>query len=443
MMRLVDFLREVRDGRCQGSRADTIAAIGEFIAGVVQGQVPDYQASAFLMAVYHQGLDAAHTTALTLAMRDSGTRFNLDAFAGLKIDKHSTGGVGDKISLALAPIAASCGLTVPMVCGRGLGHTGGTLDKLESIPGFRVDLSNEQFYQALQKNNVVMMGQTHDFCPADKKLYSLRDVTATVESIPLIVASILSKKLAEGIDGLVLDVKVGAGAFMKTLADARALAKALVEVGTAAGVRVRALLTRMEEPLGHTIGNALEVKEALDILQQRGPQDTTELTLRLAAEMVVLGKQAADLPAARERVIQAISSGQALEKFRDLIATQGGDPYVVDDRSRLPQAPHQTSIRCPHKGYVSGIDSYSLGMLAMQLGAGRAVAEANIDPSVGLEIKVRRGDWVEEGQELAILHHQTLDQATLKEYHTEAAKAFVFSAAGVDETPLVIEEIGT
>ena len=399
-MRAVDFLRAIRDG------ADVSKdELCEFIGGISAGTVPDYQATAFLMAVYLKGLSDEHTAHLTLAMRDSGQVFDLSDIPGVKVDKHSTGGVGDKISLPLAPLVAACGVPVPMVSGRGLGHTGGTLDKLESIPGFRTDVDAAFFKRTVRDVGVCLMGQTRELAPADKKLYALRDVTATVESIALITSSILAKKLAEGIDALVLDVKVGRGAFMKDAASARRLAESLVRVGQSAGVRVRALLTRMEEPLGTTIGNALEVREAIDILNNRGPADTTELTLELAAEMLVLGKVAADLHSARAQAQDALSSGAARAKFKEVIAVHGGDPLVVDEPHRLPTARYQTAVLAQKTGFVVAMDSFVLGNTAMCLGAGRAKAEDRVDPAVGMVLLRRVGERVHGGEPLAVVHH--------------------------------------
>ncbi len=434
-MRVVDLLRCVRDG-------DPVspAELKAFIDGVGRGEVPDYQAAAFCMAVFLKGLSDELTVALTLAMRDSGEVIDLSGVPGIKVDKHSTGGVGDKISLPLAPLVAANGVPVPMISGRGLGHTGGTLDKLESIPGFRVDLDVERFRQLVGELGVCLIGQTGDVAPADKKLYALRDVTATVESIPLITGSILSKKLAEGIDALVLDVKVGRGAFMKTEASARALAESLVRVGTGAGLKVRALMTRMEEPLGRTIGNALEVREAIDILRGKGPADTTEITYALGAEMLCLGGVAKDSAEGRRKMEEAVASGAGLAKFRDLVEAQGGDPKAIDDPDRLPTAKKTTEVGAAAGGYVTEIDAYALGLAGMRLGAGRSKAEDPIDPAVGLEVLKSVGDEVNKGEAVARLHHN--GGPAPDSVITNVRTAFSVGPSPPVRGPLVIDRLG-
>ncbi len=431
-MRTVDLLRRVRD--VEPVHPDDIRA---FVTGVTSGDIPDYQAAAFLMAVAIRGLSDEATVALTLAMRDSGRVIDLSGIAGPKVDKHSTGGVGDKISLPLAPLVAACGVRVPMVSGRGLGHTGGTLDKLESIPGFRVDLDVGRFREVVGSVGACLIGQTADVAPADKKLYALRDVTATVESIPLITASILSKKLAEGIDALVLDVKVGRGAFMKTLPDARRLAQSLVRVGSGAGLRVRALLTRMEEPLGRTIGNALEVREAIEILRGEGPADTTELTLALGAEMLLLGQVAKTAADARRMLTGAIQSGAGLRKLAAIIAAQGGDARVVEAPERLPTAPCVTEVAAPRAGVIVAVDALALGMVAMRLGAGRSKADDVIDPAVGIELLRCVGDRVRKGEPLARVHHNRAGAPS-----QEVAAAFRLGAKRPRRSALVMARVG-
>ena len=431
-MRVVDLLTHVRDGE-PVAKGD-IAAL---VRGIASGAIPDYQAAAFCMAVYLRGLADDSTVELTLAMRDSGRVINLDDVPGRKVDKHSTGGVGDKISLPLAPLVAACGVPVPMVSGRGLGHTGGTLDKLEAIPGFRVDLSVDRFRELVRQIGLCLIGQTADLAPADKKLYALRDVTATVESIPLITSSILSKKLAEGIDALVLDVKVGRGAFMKDEASARRLATSLVRVGTGAGLQVRALLTRMEEPLGTTIGNALEVRESLAILRGEGPADTTELTLALGAEMLVLGRIAASLAEARTKLEAAQRSGAGLDKFRAVIEAQHGDPRIVDKPALLPTAKQTTVVKASMSGVLSRIDAYALGVAAMRLGAGRSKADHTIDPAVGIELFRRVGDSVRAGDELALIHHNTPAEQAV----ADTRQAYVIGDEPALQGPLIIDRI--
>ena len=378
--------------------------IEELISGFMDGSVADYQMSARAMAVYFQGMDFDETVAMTLAMRDSGRVLSLDELDAPKVDKHSTGGVGDKVSICLAPIVAACGVAVPMMSGRGLGHTGGTLDKLEAIPGFRVDLSVRQFRTQLRKIGCALIGQTGDLAPADKRLYALRDVTGTVESIPLITSSILSKKLAEGIDALVLDVKVGRGAFMKTESDARELAQSLVRVGTLAGKRVSALLTDMNSPIGYTIGNGLETAEALEILHGEGPDDLRELSYELAVEMLRAAGVAKTKSQARRRVELRVKDGSALEKMRQVVEAQGGDPRVVDSPDRLALARHRSTIRATKDGYVTGIDPLELGYASMGLGAGRSRAEDAVDWGAGIRLHVQIGDRVHSGDALATLY---------------------------------------
>ena len=399
-MRAADLIRAKRDGR-------TLAAedIRALVDGYVDGEVADYQMAAFCMAVFFRGMEPAETAALAEAMLRSGDVLDLSDLPGVKVDKHSTGGVGDKVSLALAPIAAACGVVVPMISGRGLGHTGGTLDKLEAIPGFQVRLPVERFREILARHGACLVGQTDRLAPADRKLYALRDVTATVESIPLIASSIMSKKLAEGIDALVLDVKVGKGAFMKRREDAEALARTLAGIGRSFGKRVTAFLGAMDEPLGRTVGNALEVKETLDLLRGGGPPDLVACTEELTAEMVLLAGLAADRDAALARVRGAVASGRALEKLLAICAAQGGDPRVLEDPSRLPTAPSRLEVRAPRGGFVQAIDAQEIGLAAMSLGAGRARVDDRIDPAVGIVLERKVGDAVAAGEPLAVLHH--------------------------------------
>jgi len=399
-VRAADLIRAKRDGR-------TLAAedIRALVDGYVDGEVADYQMAAFCMAVFFRGMEPAETAALAEAMLRSGDVLDLSDLPGVKVDKHSTGGVGDKVSLALAPIAAACGVVVPMISGRGLGHTGGTLDKLEAIPGFQVRLPVERFREILARHGACLVGQTDRLAPADRKLYALRDVTATVESIPLIASSIMSKKLAEGIDALVLDVKVGKGAFMKRREDAEALARTLAGIGRSFGKRVTAFLGAMDEPLGRTVGNALEVKETLDLLRGGGPPDLVACTEELTAEMVLLAGLAADRDAALARVRGAVASGRALEKLLAICAAQGGDPRVLEDPSRLPTAPSRLEVRAPRGGFVQAIDAQEIGLAAMSLGAGRARVDDRIDPAVGIVLERKVGDAVAAGEPLAVLHH--------------------------------------
>src|SRR5882672_228588 len=380
-MRAVDIILSKRDGRSL-SRDE----IRFFVDGVTSGTLPDYQASALLMAILLRGMTAEETAWLTDAMVHSGVRVDLSEIPGVKVDKHSTGGVGDKTSLTLAPLAAACGVPVPMMSGRGLGHTGGTLDKLEAIPGFRVNLSLAEMKAALAKVGCAMIGQTAQIAPADKKLYALRDVTGTVESIPLISASIMSKKIAEGIDGLVLDVKTGSGAFMKTEADSRRLAESLVSIGNASGVKTEAVISAMDSPLGRAVGNALEVIECLEVLKGKGPADLIEVSIELTARMLVLGQVARDRVDADRQARLAITSGAGLERFRQIIEIQGGDPKVVDDYERLPHVADRHLVSAARDGYVAAIDAELVGRASVALGAGRDRVEDAIDPAVGIMV---------------------------------------------------------
>ncbi|MGE5357542.1 MAG: thymidine phosphorylase [Bacteroidales bacterium] len=398
-MRVVDIIRKKRDGESL-----TREEIEQVVAGTVDGTIPDYQLSALLMATVLRGMDEQETAWLTTAMARSGERLDLSDIAGPKVDKHSTGGVGDKTSLVLAPVAAACGAVVPMMSGRGLGHTGGTLDKLESIPGFSVNLDEKRLREALSSVGCVVIGQTAALAPADRKLYALRDVTATVESLPLITASIMSKKIAEGIEGLVLDVKAGSGAFMKTTTAARELARAMVSVGQRAGVRTEALVTSMDAPLGRAVGNALEVIECLDTLEGHGPRDVEELSLALAARMLLVGGIASDPEDAASRVRRALHSGAALDTFRRMVAFQGGDLRALDDRRLLPTAERVTTVRAERSGVVVAVDAEAIGRATVLLGAGRDAVGAPVDPAVGAIVRGRPGDRVAAGDALVDLH---------------------------------------
>jgi pyrimidine-nucleoside phosphorylase len=401
-MNPVEMIRVKRDGGTHSVR-DIAAFIAEFVAG----SVADYQMAAWLMAAFLRGLDDRETVALTEAMLHSGEVLRLASVKAVKVDKHSTGGVGDKISICLAPLVAVCGVAVPMISGRGLGHTGGTLDKLEAIPGYRVQLEPKKFERIVREVGVSMIGQSAELAPADRRIYALRDVTATVECIPLIVASILSKKLAEGIDGLVLDVKVGRGAFMKDLESARALARALVRVGKSAGKRVVALLTDMSAPIGRTIGNGLETREAIEILHNSGPADTRELTLTLGAEMLLLGKAERSLPAARARLQRALADGSAFERFLRMVKAHGGDTRFVEHPERLATAKTKLEVPAPRSGYIADCDAYALGLSAVALGAGRTRADQAVDPHAGIELLIQHGEPITRGQPLARIHAPT------------------------------------
>jgi pyrimidine-nucleoside phosphorylase len=401
-MRAVDLIRQKRDGGALDR-----AAIDFFIAGVTDGTLPDYQASALLMAIVLRGMSPEETAALTDAMVRSGIRVEYPGITGTPVDKHSTGGVGDKTSLILAPLAAAAGAYVPMMSGRGLGHTGGTLDKLEAIPGFHTGLSLAQLRRALAEVGCAMIGQTAEIAPADKKLYALRDVTGTVESIPLICASIMSKKIAEGIGGLVLDVKTGSGAFMKTLPDSRRLAESLVSIGVASGVRTEAVITNMDAPLGRMVGNSLEVIECIETLKGRGPADVEELSILLAARMLIVAGLEAAEPAAVARVRDALGSGAGLEKLRAIIQFQRGDPRVVDRYDLLPSAPDRHDIAASSDGYVAALLAEEIGRAAVALGAGRGQLDDVIDPGVGVEIIAHVGEAVRRAQPVLRVHHRS------------------------------------
>jgi pyrimidine-nucleoside phosphorylase/thymidine phosphorylase len=385
-------------------------------------------------------MSPAETVALTEAMMRTGEVLDLSELPGPKVDKHSTGGVGDKTSLVLAPLAAACGVYVPMISGRGLGHTGGTLDKLEAIPGFRVDLPVERFVELVRDLGLGLIGQTARIAPADKKLYALRDVTATVESIPLIAGSIMSKKLAEGIDALVLDVKVGRGAFMKTLPEARRLAATLAGIGRGLGKQVTALLTAMDQPLGWAVGNALEVVESIELLRGGGPDDLRQLTVALGAEMVLLARLAPDLAAARGAVERAIADGSGLARFRAIVEAQGGDPRVVDDPSRLPRAAQVIPLPSPADGVVEALDAEAVGLCAMALGAGRARVEDRVDPAVGVVLAMKVGDRVARGQPLCHVHRNAAGEAQAQ-VAERLLRAYRIGPGPAVTTPLVLERM--
>ncbi len=415
------------------------AALEWWVAGVTDGTVPDYQASALLMAIVLRGMTPEETAFLTDAMVRSGVKVDYPGLPRVAVDKHSTGGVGDKTSIILAPLAAACGAYVPMMSGRGLGHTGGTLDKLESIPGFRTALTLDELRRGVSTIGCALIGQTSEVAPADRTLYALRDVTGTVESIPLITASIMSKKIAEGIGGLVLDVKCGDGAFMKTEADARALARSLVDTGELAGVRTEALLTRMDAPLGLAVGNALEIIESIETLKGHGPADLESLSVEFAARMVVLSGIEADLPRATARVRQALSSGAGLEKFREIIANQGGDPRVLDDYGRLPTAPDRDVLTASRDGVVAAMAAEAVGRAAVGLGAGRDRLDAAVDPAVGVTIIAPIGTRVKAGDPIIAIHHR--NGHGLADARRLLGAALVIGDAAVAAQPLVIDRI--
>jgi len=433
-MRAVEIIAKKRDGGAL-SRGE----IDFFVHAVTAGKLPDYQASALLMAVLLRGMSAEETAWLTDAMVHSGVRVDLSDIPGVKVDKHSTGGVGDKTSLILAPLAAACGVPVPMMSGRGLGHTGGTLDKLEAIPGFRVNLSLEEMKAALARTGCAMIGQTAQIAPADKKLYALRDVTGTVESIALISASIMSKKIAEGIDALVLDVKTGSGAFMKTEADSRRLAESLVSIGVASGVKTEAVITQMDTPLGSAVGNALEVIECLEVLKGRGPRDLIDVTLELTARMLVLGRVAANREDAMRRAQKAIDSGAGLERLRRIVEEQGGDARVVDDYGRLPSAANHEIVSAPRDGFLVRLDAETVGRASVVLGAGRDRVEDPVDPAVGVMVLAKPGDEVRAGDPVLEVHYR--DRSRLDAAVALLTQAIVVGDERPVSRPLIVGEV--
>lgn len=432
MKSVVELIAKKRDGG-----EHTPDEVKRLIRAFCDGDLADYQLSAWLMAVFFRGMTPPETVALTEAMLHSGDVVDLSDVPGKKVDKHSTGGVGDKVSICLAPLVAACGVRVPMVSGRGLGHTGGTLDKLEAIPGFSVTLDEARFRDLVRDVGTAMIGQTARIAPADKRIYALRDVTATVESIPLIVASILSKKLAEGIDGLVLDVKVGRGAFMKTREAARELARALVRVGTDAGKRVSALLTRMDEPLGLAIGNANETHEALLVLGGGGPPDLVDCTMALGEEMLLLGEVAETREEARAKLERAIRSGEAAAVMERMVAAQGGDPRVVRDPARLAEAEVEVVVRAERAGFVASIDALELGLVGVAMGAGRTRADQAVDPGVGIHLAAKTGAEVAAGDALARLRVRKESDADV----ARVRAAFSLEDAPPAPSELVLERI--
>lgn len=433
-MHRLQVLEKKRDGRELSDEE-----IRKFIQDYTVGLIPDYQAAALLMAIYIRGMTPAETLALTRAMLDSGQRVVFEGLPYTPVDKHSTGGVGDKITLSLVPLVASFGVPVPMLSGRGLGHSGGTLDKLESIPGFRVQLTLEEYQRQVERLGAVIMGQTAELAPADRKLYALRDVTATVPSVPLITASILSKKAAGGARALVLDVKVGSGAFMQTLVEARRLARSLLEVGGELGLKVSGFISRMEEPLGRFVGHALEVREALDILRDRGPEDTTELTEMLGGEMLRLAGVAASFEEGRRKIQAAIADGRGLEKLRRIIEAQGGDARVVDEPQRLPAAVEHFELKSPAEGWIQAIDARRVGLVLARLGAGRLKVEDCIDPRVGLEMRHKVGARVTPGEVLAVVHLGEWREPS--EVETLLRDAYRIGPAPPAVEPVVVERI--
>lgn len=421
----------------QANQALTKEEIDFIIEGYTNGSIPDYQMSAFAMAVYFNGMNETEQSHLTMAMVNSGDQVDLSAINGVKVDKHSTGGVGDTTTLVLAPLVASCGVPVAKMSGRGLGHTGGTLDKLEAIPGFSIELTTEQFTDAVNKHHIAVIGQSGNLTPADKKLYALRDVTGTVKSVPLIASSIMSKKIAAGADAIVLDVKTGEGAFMKTVEEAKALAQAMVKIGAQVGRNTLAVISDMSQPLGYMVGNALEIKEAIDTLQGRGPADLTELCLVLGAQMLLAAQRVQTFEEGQNLLRAQIDNGQAFEVFKQFVVNQGGDVSVIEQPELLPQAAHKIPLKANESGVISRWVADEVGVCAMLLGAGRATKEDIIDPAVGIELVVKVGDAVEKGDVLAWLHSQKPEQ---NEILSRLEKAVSISQQA-SVPPLVLEVV--
>ncbi|MGK9252071.1 pyrimidine-nucleoside phosphorylase [Paenibacillus humicus] len=432
-MRMVDLIEKKRDGHELSE--EEIAFI---IQGYTNGDIPDYQISAWAMAIFFRDMSRRERADLTMAMVRSGDSIDLSDIEGIKVDKHSTGGVGDTTTLVLAPLVAAAGVPVAKMSGRGLGHTGGTIDKLEAVEGFHVELTKEDFTRLVNEHGIAIIGQSGNLTPADKKLYALRDVTATVDSIPLIASSIMSKKIAAGADAIVLDVKTGAGAFMKDEQDARELAEAMVAIGNEVGRKTMAVISDMSQPLGLAIGNALEVKEAIDTLRGEGPADLLDLCLALGRQMVYLGGKAASLEEAEDKLRALIASGAALDKFKEFIANQGGNPAVADNPELLPQAPYRIELPSKEDGFVAEITADAVGTAAMILGAGRATKESEIDLSVGLVLNKKVGDAVNAGDSLVTIHASSEDVAEVKERLYKAIRV-----AGSAKAPVLVRGIVT
>lgn len=432
----VSLIRKKRDGKSLDS--DEIEFL---VRSYTDDVIPDYQMSAFLMAAFLRGLTDGEAASLTKSMLHSGVVLDLSHIPGKKVDKHSTGGVGDKLSLILAPIVASCGVPVPMISGRGLGHTGGTLDKLESIPGFTVDVTLERYLEILKKQHLVLAGQTEDVAPADKRLYALRDVTATVESIPLIAGSIMSKKLAEGIDALVLDVKFGSGAFMQEHSRAMELAKTLVGIGEEFGKRTIAYMTDMDQPLGYAIGNWLEVRESIDALRGHGPADVMEITHLLAGTMIQLGGKAGSVEEGIEKSRGAIQDGTAWQKWLEIVAEQGGDTQLVENPGLYPDAEYVKEVKTGAEGYIKSMNAYEIGMISLELGAGRRAKEDRIDPAAGILLKKKVGDKVKQGETIA--HFYTNNREEMDNFEHFFSNAITFSNTKPDKRQLITHQVDT
>jgi pyrimidine-nucleoside phosphorylase len=434
-MHIPELIARKRDGEALSDEE-----LEFLVQGYTDDEIPDYQMSAFLMAVFFQSMTHDELSTWTRSMLHSGEVLDLSDIQGVKVDKHSTGGVGDKVSLILAPLAVAAGLKVPMISGRGLGHTGGTLDKLESIPGFDVNQPVERFRQLVDELGCGLIGQTGEIAPADKQLYALRDVTATVECIPLIASSIMSKKLAEGIDGLVLDVKVGSGAFMKEVDQARELAETMIGIGDAMDTPVRALVTDMDQPLGLAVGNALEVQESIETLRGEGPRDLTDITVALVTEMLDLAGMSSNRSDTKQMLVELLQDGSALDVFRDIIEEQDGDPSVCDDPSALPTAEHVETFEATRAGKIHSLDAQEVGLAALELGAGRRTKEDDIDPAVGLVFRKKRGADVDAGEPILHIHYN--DESDLESCRERLERAIHIEDGAVEEPPLIIDRLG-
>lgn len=432
-MRMVDIIEKKRD-----NHELTTEEINFIIDHFTSGEVPDYQMSAFLMATFFNGMTERERADLTMAMVNSGETIDLHGIEGIKVDKHSTGGVGDTTTLVLGPLVAAVNVPVAKMSGRGLGHTGGTIDKLEAVKGFTVEISKEKFVELVNQNKIAVIGQTGNLTPADKKMYALRDVTATVDSVPLIASSIMSKKIAAGADAIVLDVKTGAGAFMKTVEDAEELAQAMVNIGNNVGRNTMAVISDMSQPLGFAIGNALEVKEAIDTLNGHGPEDLTELCLTLGSFMVYLAKQAPSLEEARKMLEEVIANGKALEAFKTFLVSQGGDASVVDDPTKLPTAKYMIELPAKEDGYVQELIADEIGTAAMMLGAGRATKESVIDLAVGIVLNKKIGDAVKRGESLLTIHSNMENIDNVKEL---LYNSIIVGVNKVEAPPLIYTHI--
>lgn len=429
-MRMYDLIMKKRNG---GSLSKE--EIDFMIDGYTHGIIPDYQMSAMMMAIFFNGMNEEETLNLTMAMRDSGDKLDLSLIEGIKVDKHSTGGVGDKTSLALTPMVAACGIPVAKMSGRGLGHTGGTIDKLESFPGFSTEISTETFIKNVNEIGIAIMGQTAELAPADKKLYALRDVTATVDNLSLIASSIMSKKLAAGADAIVLDVKTGSGAFMKAEADAFGLAKAMVSIGNGAGRKTIGVVTDMDQPLGFAVGNALEVKEAIETLKGNGPEDFVELCLTLGSYMLMAGGKADNAEQARVQLEEVIANGKALDKLAEFVKAQGGNPEAVYDTSLLPSAAIIKEITATESGYISGITCDEVGICSLILGGGRETKESEIDLSVGIVLEKKIGDYVNKGETIALIHAN--DEDKMNQAMMRLQTAYKYSGQKVADTKII------